>query len=154
MSPSKHPSLRRRSPWEYITSTPDSIAEDQMPLLYADGTGKAAESPRSLTPSTTLRPSIDPRQRVSPSWYLKPYSSLPDTHSRVQYCVPCQQARASRGYIERVARLFDRLYCAGCQTEHTALFFSHAARKAKPRRCIAHEGFTPSAHTLNSHCKT
>lgn len=63
--------------------------------------------------------------------------------------MPCQQERASRGNIRQVARLFDRLYYAGCQTEHAALFFSHTVRKAKPRRCIAHEGF----YTVCPHLK-
>jgi hypothetical protein len=35
----------------------------------------------------------------------------------------------------------DRLYCAGCQSEHPALLFSYSSRKAEPRFCISHQGY-------------
>lgn len=141
MSPSGDSSVRRRNPWEYTSSAPDFTAHNPLAPVRADGSSESP-SPSPSPPSPTQALSIDPRQRVSPLWYLEsPHSSSPNPHARVQYCVPCHQERASPGYIERVARLFDRLYCAGCQTDHAVLFFSHSARKSEPRRCIAHEGF-------------
>ncbi|KAF5008540.1 hypothetical protein FDECE_5196 [Fusarium decemcellulare] len=161
----KHSSLRRRLAW-YRHGRGPQVEDDEQPLLppaassLSVGASSGFDSSLSCldtfklgTETTTLLPSSTPSHAEKPATHSQPPEShpYPDSSLVSQYCTPCQRARSSPGYSERVAKLMERLYCVGCQCEHPAILFSHSSRsnKFESRSCIGHEGF----YTVCPHLK-
>ncbi|EEU34664.1 uncharacterized protein NECHADRAFT_82338 [Fusarium vanettenii 77-13-4] len=144
MAPPVQSWLHRRLRWlRYFLTALDSQNDDQQPLLQQT-TSSGSKSSVSCPPDFTSSPYRAEKKpgitTPSPSNQLEEDMNEPPLP--FFYCRACKQARLSNEYNERVARLIDRLYCAGCQTQHPAILFSHSYRNAEPstRLCIGHQG--------------
>ncbi|KAH8663839.1 hypothetical protein BGZ61DRAFT_539143 [Ilyonectria robusta] len=73
------------------------------------------------------------------------YAEKPDGICFAKYCEPCQEARTSPDYADRILNLMKPLYCIACRKEQPSILFSYSSRResSATRVCISHQGYRP-----------
>lgn len=82
-----------------------------------------------------------PRLRRMKSDWSAEGRALARLLDRDRYCADCLGARAAPDWRARVSSLGRYLECSACDAAHPACLFSRKQRRARRRRCIAHEGY-------------